>query len=115
MSFPFYAIFPTQVSKKYSIVLCYETTHTCAQGWETAALIRAQNMFCCQIVSSAKIAKITTQEMTAQSHPTAVDGNLLRGNLQIWNNEQRTSNERATTKSLLICGQVQQPRPCTWE
>ena len=68
-----------------------ETTHTCAQGWETAALIRAQNMFCCQIVSSAKIAKITTQEMTAQSHPTAVDGNLLRGNLQIWNNERRTT------------------------
>ena len=23
MSFPFYAIFPTQISKKYSIVLCY--------------------------------------------------------------------------------------------
>ena len=93
-----------------------ETTHTCAQGWETAALIRAQNMFCCQIVSSAKIAKITTQEMTAQSHSTAVDGNLLRGNLQIWNNEQRTtkSNEqRAATKSLLICGQAQQPWPCT--
>ena len=25
MSFPFYAIFPTQISKKYSIVLCYLT------------------------------------------------------------------------------------------
>ena len=24
MSFPFYAIFPTQISKKYSIVLCYD-------------------------------------------------------------------------------------------
>ena len=26
MSFPFYAIFPTQISKKYSIVLCYAPT-----------------------------------------------------------------------------------------
>ena len=26
MSFPFYAIFPTQISKKYSIVLCYYNT-----------------------------------------------------------------------------------------
>ena len=27
-----------------------KTTQACAQGWERAALIRAQNMFCCQIV-----------------------------------------------------------------
>ena len=27
MSFPFYAIFPTQISKKYSIVLCYTQGH----------------------------------------------------------------------------------------
>ena len=72
-----------------------ETTHTCAQGWETAALIRAQNMFCCQIVSSAKIAKITTQEMTAQSHPTAVDGNLLGKNLQIWSSAEELANLRS--------------------
>ena len=30
MSFPFYAIFPTQISKKYGIVLCYlQPCHVC--------------------------------------------------------------------------------------
>ena len=71
-----------------------ETTHTSASPrvGEGAALIRAQNMFCCQIVSSAKIAKITTQEMTAQSHPTAVDGNLLDEDLQIWSSAEELAN-----------------------
>ena len=46
-------------------------------------------------LSGAKIA----QEMTVvQSEPTAVDGNLLHENLQIWSSN--------LTKSWLICGQV---------
>ena len=68
-----------------------ETTQARAQGWERAALIRAQNMFCCQIVSCAKIA----QEVTVQSHPTAVDGNLLHENLQIWSSAEELANLRS--------------------
>ena len=68
-----------------------ETTQARAQGWERAALIRPQNMFCSQIVSCAKIA----QEMTVQSHPTAVDGNLLYENLQIWSSAEELANLRS--------------------
>ena len=64
-----------------------------AQGWERAALIRAQNMFCCQIVRC----KNCVGNDVVQSHPTAVDGNLLHENLQIWSSNQT---------SWLICGQV---------
>ena len=62
-----------------------------AQGWERAALIRAQNMFCCQIVRCKNCAG----NDAVQSHPTAVDRNLLHENLQIWSSNNELANVRS--------------------
>ena len=62
-----------------------------AQGWERAAPIRAKNMFCCQIVRCKNCAG----NDVVQSHPTAVDGNLLHENLQIWSSNNQLANLRS--------------------
>ena len=63
MSFPFYAIFPTQISKKYSIVLCYgghgvgfrQDRHKNIDLVQAEEMFLSMLKFLCEIVSSFKV------------------------------------------------------------